>query len=464
MLFSEFLFLPFFTVVFTVHWLLRGNTARKRWLLLASYVFYGAWDARFLLLILASTLVDYVAGGRIVASGERSVRRRWLVASLVANLGILGFFKYWNFFVVSGGALLGALGLDVAPRTLEIVLPVGISFFTFQSMSYTIDLYRRRIEPARGFADFALFVSFFPQLVAGPIVRARELLPQLDVRRTREHVALRASLTLFLVGFVKKACIADHLARPVDAVFAPDAAFDAASHWLGAALYGIQIYCDFSGYSDMAIGTAGLLGYRLVRNFDFPYLSRSIREFWRRWHISLSFWFRDYVYVSLGGNRTSRARTLRNLVVVFLLCGLWHGAAWTFVAWGAAHGVLLVAERTRFGDWLDARHRALQTGYVLLAVGLAWVLFRAESLGQAVDYFRAMAGRGIPDGAESLAAGWAAALAGFAALHVANLHWRLPRRLADLPPATFAVAYGALWAVALPLVAIGHRPFIYFQF
>jgi alginate O-acetyltransferase complex protein AlgI len=447
-----------------VHWLLRGNSARKRWLLLASYVFYGAWDPRFLLLILASTLVDYVAGARIAASDERTVRRRWLVASLVANLGILGFFKYWNFFVVSGGALLRALGLDVEPRTLAIVLPVGISFFTFQSMSYTIDIHRRRIEPTRGFADFALFVSFFPQLVAGPIVRARELLPQLAARRERGDVALRASLTVFLVGFLKKTFIADHLAVPVDAVFAPSASFDAVSHWLATALYGIQIYCDFSGYSDMAIGTAGLLGYRLVRNFDFPYLSRSIREFWRRWHISLSSWFRDYVYISLGGNRATRARTLRNLVAVFLLCGLWHGAAWTFVAWGAAHGTLLAVERTRFGDWLAARHRALQSGYVLLTVGFAWVLFRAEDLDQARHFLGAMFGVGVGDGAERLAAGWIAALAGFAALHVANAWLRLPRRLANLPPVPFAVVFGALAALALPLVATGHRPFIYFQF
>lgn len=461
MLFSELVFFVFFAVVLALHWSVSSPTARKRILLGASYVFYAAWDPRFCGLILASTLVDFFAGARIAGSGSPAARRRWLTASLVANLGILGFFKYWNFFVVSTGSALAALGLPAEIRTLEIILPVGISFFTFQSMSYTIDVFRRRMDPAESFVDFALFVSFFPQLVAGPIVRASEFIPQLARPRVRSDVRIRASLTLFLVGFVKKTCIADRLAEPVDAVFTPGAGFDAASHWLATALYGVQIYCDFSGYTDMAIATAGLLGYRLVRNFDFPYLSRSVREFWRRWHISLSSWFRDYLYVPLGGNRRSQAITLRNLLLVFFLCGLWHGAAWTFVVWGLLHGALLVAERTAFGAWLARRPRALQHAYVLLGVGLAWIPFRAESLPHAGDFFRGLLGGGA---VESLAFGWWLVLAAFAALHLANARFALPKRLAGFSPEAFAAAYGALWAVALSLVATGHRPFIYFQF
>jgi len=270
MIFREGRFFVFFALVFTVCWTLRSNAARKHWLLAASAVFYGAWDWRFLFLIFTTVTVDFVAARRMAPEAAPSRRKAWLVASLVTNLGMLGFFKYFDFFVYSGEDLLALLGLPQRLPVISIVLPVGISFFTFQSMSYTIDVYRGRLRPLASFLDFALFVAFFPQLVAGPIVRASTFLPQLERAPRMEDVAVRRSLALFLVGFVKKACIADQVAVAVDAVFASPASYGAQSKWLAAILYHVQIYCDFSGYTDMAIGSAGLLGYRLTRNFDFP--------------------------------------------------------------------------------------------------------------------------------------------------------------------------------------------------
>jgi alginate O-acetyltransferase complex protein AlgI len=466
MLFFESRFFVFFAVVFAVHWALRRNGVRKVWLLAASWFFYASWDWRFLGLIVVSTAIDFVAASRIVASDQESARRRWLVASLAANLGILGFFKYFDFFVQSGAGVLRLLGLTVEAHTLSLILPVGISFFTFQSMSYTIDVYRGRLEPRLGgvgFIDFALFVAFFPQLVAGPIVRASAFLPQLDERRRWGDVAVRASLTLFLVGFVKKACIADHVAVAVDAVFANEAAFGAASHWLAALLYTVQIFCDFSGYTDMALGLAGLLGYRLVVNFDFPYLAGSIRSFWRRWHISLSTWFRDYLYLPLGGNRRGRLRTLANLLAVFFLCGLWHGAAWTFVGWGLFHGALMLLERTRFEAARRAAPVAVQWLYAFTAVVLGWVLFRSPTLDSAGSFLAHML-PGATGATESLAGFWWGVLAGLGAVHAVHFRLDVVSRFARLPEVLFGLFYGAAWALALQWVATGHRPFIYFQF
>jgi alginate O-acetyltransferase complex protein AlgI len=328
-LFIEARFIGFFAAVFLVHWALRHNGARKAFLLAVSYVFYGFWDWRFLSLIAVSTAIDYVAALKIPSAGSAGERRAWLVSSLAANLGILGFFKYFNFFVDSAAVALAAIGIDVGRRTLEIILPVGISFYTFQTMSYTVDVYRGQLRPCRRFLDVALFVAFFPQLVAGPIVRAREFLPQLETPRRLAAVEVRPLCVLFLVGFVKKACIADNLAPFADPYFQNPGAYTAASAWLALILFSIQIYGDFSGYSDMAVALAGLLGYRIPRNFRNPYLSSNIAELWRRWHITLSTWLRDYLFVPLGGfRRHSRLATGRNLLITFALGGLWHGAAW----------------------------------------------------------------------------------------------------------------------------------------
>ncbi len=462
MLFTELRFVVFFVLVLGVHWALRGRGARKTWLLLASYVFYGAWDWRFLSLIALSTLVDYVCGLRMGAMPAGRSPRRWLALSLSVNLGLLGVFKYYDFFIESAVAFTAWLGLPLQADVLGIVLPVGISFYTFQTLSYSIDVARKRVQAVTDLRDFALFVAFFPQLVAGPILRASEFLPQLRASRRWAAVDVRACLTLFLVGYVKKAVLADQVAMVVDPIFADPGLASVADLWLGASLYAIQIYGDFSGYSDMAIATGGLLGYRVPINFNHPYVADSVRAFWRRWHISLSTWFRDYLYIPLGGNRGTGMRTALNLLLVFLLCGLWHGAAWTFVAWGAFHGVFLMLERTGFTTRLP---RLVRHGYTLLVVLVAWVLFRCTDLAGAVTFLAGMLGLG-PGGtaASAVSSAWWLVPAVFAALHVAFDRRDAAERLHRVGPWSFALGYGVAVALVLPWAASGGKPFIYFQF
>lgn len=341
MLFTQPLFFVFFALIFCTVWLIPSHNTRKLLLLVASYTFYAAWDWRFCSLIAISTVIDFLAGQQLGRASEILRRKAWLILSLTANLGILGFFKYYDFFIESGS---GLLGLDPS-RTMNIVLPVGISFYTFQSMSYTIDIYRRQLKPVSGFTDFALYVSFFPQLVAGPIVRASHFLPQLSTKKSFSDIRFQVAFTLFLIGFIKKACISDNIALLIDPVFAAPDAFTAASLWIATVFYAVQIYCDFSGYTDMAIAIAALLGFQLQLNFRFPYFASNIAEFWQRWHISLSTWLRDYLYIPLGGNRGGSIKTYRNLMITMLLGGLWHGAAWNFVIWGGLHGGALAVHR-----------------------------------------------------------------------------------------------------------------------
>ncbi len=466
MVFTQPAFFMFFAVVLAAAWASRTNRRRKFVLLVASYCFYGAWDWRFLSLIVASTLIDFMAGQRIDRAAGGRARRGWLTVSLVANLGILGFFKYFGFFVDSVTTLLGPLGVAAPDRALSIVLPVGISFFTFQTMSYTIDIYRGTLRPVSSVLDFALFVGFFPQLVAGPIVRAAAFLPQLRRAPRLASVDARSCLVLFLVGFVKKACVADAIAPQVDLVFATPAYYDALSVWVAVLLYAIQIYCDFSGYTDMAIACAGLLGYRLGVNFDFPYLAANLGEFWRRWHISLSTWLRDYLYIPLGGNRGSRLATGRNMFLTMLLGGLWHGAAWTFVVWGPLHGVGLVVHRAwrRFARVpANVMTRLLATGVTFYFVCLAWIFFRAQSFADAATLLRGFVlfdgGTGLTLSPWLLA--WPATLA--------PIHWLcahgVPRRwLRMTPDWAFAAGYGVATAVALAFAPMRTDPFIYFQF
>ncbi len=381
MLFQTLEFFVFFVVVATFAQIYRGPT-RKWLLLLASYYFYMAWDPRFSALILASTLIDYVCGLRIQASENPRPRKRWLVLSLASNLGLLAAFKYFGFFSSLANDFLEFFQIQSQIEMWQITLPVGISFFTFQSMSHTIDVYRREITAERSFLNFATYVAFFPQLVAGPIVRARDFLPQIrEGGDPFDAERLLSGLQRILIGLVKKVVVADTLGTLVDAVFAAPDAVDTPMAWLGAACFGLQIYLDFSGYSDMAIGLARILGYRIPENFDLPYLSASPSEFWNRWHVSLSSWLRDYLYVPLGGNRMGRSRTLANLLLTMLLGGLWHGPHYRFLLWGLGHGLLLILYRLarpvkhRLEGLPGKRALAILIWFVLVTA--MWVPFRA---------------------------------------------------------------------------------------
>ncbi len=464
MLFVELRFFVTFAVAFTVYWSLKSDRLRKLWLLGISYLVYGAWDWRYLSLILASTVLDWFAGRGAAPGGTR--RKLWLTLSLAGNLGMLGFFKYYNFFIESGTELLSWFGLESSDRTLQIVLPVGISFYTFQTLSYTIDIYRGRLQPSKHFYELALFVAFFPQLVAGPIVRAVQFMPQLVEKRVfREHVAVRSSLAIFFFGFVKKAVVSDHFSPIADQVFSNPGDFTSPSVWLGILLFDIQIYCDFSGYSDMAIGLAGLLGYQLPRNFLFPYFARSLTSYWQRWHMTLGAWFTDYVYFPLGGSRGSDAKTRRNIMAVFLISGLWHGAAWTYVVWGAVNGLVCLVERGRVKDFLSRAAAPIGVLYLKLLLVHTWIIFRGGNFANCGVMFRRIYGMGANEGVlRTVDPVWWWLLAGFTLVHLVMYRFEVLERSERLAPWKFALVYGAAWALVLPWIAGGYTPFIYFQF
>jgi len=391
MLFNSLEFVVFFVVVLALYAVL--NHPRQNALLLAaSYLFYGAWDYRFLLLLIGTTLVDYFVALAIDRRSDPLSRRRILLFSIVANLGVLGLFKYFNFFADSLVDFAGLFGLSVSPVTLSIVLPVGISFYTFQSMAYTIDVYRGHLAPCRRLPDFALYVTFFPQLVAGPIERATHLLPQIYARRVLTAEKIGSGLSLIALGFFKKVVMADNLAPTVNAIFAKQGGYTAEEVLVGMLFFAFQIYGDFSGYTDIARGTSRVLGFELMDNFREPYFARNPSDFWQRWHISLSSWLRDYLYISLGGNRGGRLATYRNLMLTMLLGGLWHGAAWNFVWWGLYHGALLVGYRLyeeRAGGRTAAASgmigSALQIAVMFGFTLYGWLLFRATSGAQIVE-------------------------------------------------------------------------------
>ncbi|MFZ1220103.1 MAG: MBOAT family O-acyltransferase [Chthoniobacterales bacterium] len=480
MLFVEFRFFWFFLAVFAVYWSLRENRTRKIWLLLCSYFFYACWNWKFLFLIMASSALDYFVGLMMTRSRNPGTRRGWLIMSLCANLGTIAFFKYYNFFVTSAAALLDWLGLPANLHTLEIVIPVGVSFYTFHSMSYTIDVYRGKLKPVSSILDLACFIGFFPQMVAGPIVRASQFLPQLRSTRRFADVDTRGALVLFLTGFIKKACIADGVAPFVDRYFEAPANFTAASAWVGVLFYAIQIYCDFSGYTDMAIASAGLLGYELPVNFRFPYFARNISDFWHRWHISLSSWLRDYLYISLGGNRGPRWFVYRNIMITMLLGGLWHGGAWTFVIWGGLHGLALVVHRawSKRRDVLPhaqdmQKHvppEGPQSVWGWLAwagtiywVCLAWICFRAVDLQHAFPALRSFILLRSP-GSEELGTWMLWIVVVLAFVHWLNSRGVFSKWWRRLPPPAFAAGYGCAFAVVLLFIPPHYAPFIYFQF
>jgi alginate O-acetyltransferase complex protein AlgI len=383
-----FLFLP---VVLTLYHLLPGTKLRNQWLLLASLAFYAWGEVAFTLLLLASTLINYCLGlclSRVQTTGRR---KAVLVAAVGINIGLLAFFKYGNLLMASLNSVLPSIGLGAASPT-HIPLPIGISFFTFHALSYILDVYRGKWEAARDPRQVALYIFFFPQLIAGPILRWSGIAPQLVQRAvTREDLA--EGIRRFSRGLAKKVLIANTLASPADQIFALSAAtLSTVDAWLGIVCYTLQIYFDFSGYSDMAVGLGKMFGFTFLENFNFPYVAQSIRDFWHRWHISLSTWFRDYLYIPLGGNRKSGFRTHLNLLLVFFLCGLWHGANLTFVAWGLYHGLFLVLERTRWASLQSKLPRSVRHGYTLLIVMLGWVIFRAENFTAAKTFFFALSG------------------------------------------------------------------------
>lgn len=370
-------------------------TLSNGFILGSSLLFYFWGESWLILLMLASTVVDYCCGLFMSFSDKPRHRRHLLLTSITTNLTILFFFKYLGWGMGTYNEVVASLGFNsLRYPIMDIALPLGISFYTFQSMSYTIDVYRGEVEPTRNFFDFACYVTMFPQLVAGPIVRYRDVAAQLRERSVSVDDFSTGCLR-FILGLGKKVLIANAVAVPADAIFGLPASQLATSlAWVGTVCYSIQIYFDFSGYSDMAIGLGGMLGFRFPENFNYPYAAKSIQEFWRRWHISLSTWFRDYLYIPLGGGRASPVRVYVNLVIVFVLCGLWHGAAWVFLVWGLYHGAFLVTEKLGLSDWLKERPLLFRHGYVILATFGGWVLFRSESLAQAVSFFVAMAGFG----------------------------------------------------------------------
>jgi D-alanyl-lipoteichoic acid acyltransferase DltB (MBOAT superfamily) len=401
MLFNSTGFALFFPVVFMLYWFVTQGRLRLQnaMLLVASYYFYGCWDWRFLFLLAFSTFLDYFTGIKIHDARTRVAKKTWLTISVAVNLGFLGIFKYYNFFAASFADLARAFGLETHPVFLSVVLPVGISFYTFHGLSYVYDIYYGRIAPNRNPVNYALFVSFFPLLVAGPIERATHLLPQLERPRSFDRSKAVDGLRQILWGLFKKVVIADQCAIHVNAIFDDAGSHGGITLLLGAVLFAFQIYGDFSGYSDIALGTARLLGIELLQNFSYPYFSRDIAEFWRRWHISLSSWFRDYLYIPLGGSKGGKWMRVRNTFIIFLVSGFWHGANWTFIAWGALNALfflpLLLSNKNRThlgvvaeGRMLPNMKEVFQMTATFGATVLAWVFFRAADIGSAFAYLQ----------------------------------------------------------------------------
>ena len=471
MLFNSLTFLLFFSAVYVSYRALgKRPKLQNRLLLIASYVFYGYWDWRFLFLIAASTALDYWLGSLIVQHPLQ--KRRILVTSVTFNLGLLFLFKYFNFFIENFVVMMKGIGLDASSPALDIMLPLGISFFTFQKMTYIIELYKGHLEARYDFLDFALFVCFFPLLLSGPIERATSLLPQISKPRVMTADHIKEGIWLITWGLFQKVYIADNIAPMVNKIFAPDWSGTGAEALVGIYAYAIQIYCDFSGYTDIARGVAKLLGFDIRLNFDLPYFATNPSDFWRRWHISLSSWLRDYVYIPLGGSREGEWRTARNLFLTMVLVGLWHGAAWTFVLWGAYQGGLLIsyrlvarsAFRARWLPELGLVGKALAIIGMFHLTCLGWLLFRAQSFGQVVDFVSLIAGQFAPGPA---ALTLLESLLGYAAILVVvqmiqyTRHTALIREQASLP--VRGVVYGIL--VYLMVLHGGvSESFIYFQF
>lgn len=399
MLFNSLNFTIFLPIIFVLYWLLDNKKLKYQnvLLLFSSYFFYACWDWRFMFLLIFSTLLDYFTGIKMSESKNFKVKNFWFWLSIVINLGFLGVFKYYNFFATSFAEAFSSFGVQINPWTLKVILPVGISFYTFHGLSYIIDIYNDKIKAEKNFIDYSLFVSFFPLLVAGPIERATHLLPQIQKKRVFNYDKAVDGLRQILWGLFKKIVIADQCAKYVNLVFDNPNDYSSLALISGAIFFAIQIYCDFSGYSDIALGTARLFGIDLLRNFAFPYFSRDIAEFWRRWHISLSSWFKDYLYIPLGGSKGGTKMRIRNTFIIFLVSGFWHGANWTFIIWGFLNALFIlpsiIFKTNRDNLEIIAKDRVLpsfrEVISVLITFGLstfAWIFFRAQDMNHALNY------------------------------------------------------------------------------
>jgi alginate O-acetyltransferase complex protein AlgI len=487
MLFCSWTFARFFAVVFAVYWLvpwrrlrlpwgLTGDELRVWWLLAASFHFYASWSKKLAFLICATTLMDYCIGLGLAALTQPRLRRGLLGLSLFANLGILCYFKYANFFLESLEEALRTAGVTYSRSILQVILPVGISFYTFEAINYTVDVFRRRVPAERNPAHLLFFILFFPHLIAGPIVRARDFLPQIRRRKRWSWARLQLGAEYFLLGLLKKWVVADQLAAYADPVFAAPGAYGTAANWIGLLAFAIQVYCDISGYSDMALGLAHLLGYKLTINFNMPYLATSVGDYWRRNHISLSTWLRDYLFIPLGGSRGSTWKVCRNLMITMTLGGLWHGASWNFALWGALHGVFLSVHRL-FRSFCATRPRleaflqsvpgtALRLALTFFCGYQAFVLFRAPTFATATEMLHQM---WCPMAGPAIAHHYGYVLfwvivAGFVLFHVAA-YGRLWERLSlRLPVPALSCAYVCALVLCMVMAPISTRPFIYFQF
>jgi alginate O-acetyltransferase complex protein AlgI len=474
MLFCSQPFLIFFSAVFLVYWLTPWREVRVWVLLLASYYFYMRWNHQLAALVTATSFVDYVLARLVERAPSTFHKRFYLILSLVMNLGLLVYFKYANFFIASFCDALRAANVTVSLPVLQVILPVGISFYTFEAINYMVDVYRGKMKAERNVAHFLLFILFFPHLIAGPIVRARDFLCQINRRKRWSWARLHLGAQLFLLGVFKKLVLADHMASFVDPVFADPHAYNSSTCWLSLVAYALQIYGDFSGYSDMALGTAHLLGYKLAVNFNMPYLAANIAEFWRRWHISLSSWLRDYLFIPLGGSRGDSRQTARNLLLTMTLGGLWHGANWTFIVWGVLHGTFLIIHRA-FRAYCETRAAldrtlrsvpgtVLRMGITFLCAILGWVLFRSTSLSQAGvlfgRLFTPVAGLASPVAMQVFVA-----CAGFTVLcHALSRSGLWARLILRAPPPVLGCFYALAISVALLLSSDHGKLFIYFQF
>ena len=477
MLFNSFNFAIFLPIVFVLYWFVTNRSLKGQniLLLVSSYFFYACWDWRFLFLLVFSTALDYYTGLKIAGSEKKRVKKFWFWLSITVNLGFLGVFKYYNFFITSFAEGIGQFGLSLNPWTLKVILPVGISFYTFHGLSYVIDIYKERIKPEKDFVDYSVFVSFFPLLVAGPIERATHLLPQIQKKRTFEYARAIDGLRQILWGLFKKVVIADRSAEYVNLIFNHHADYSGSTHIMGAIFFAFQIYCDFSGYSDIALGTARLFGIELLRNFSFPYFSRDIAEFWRRWHISLSTWFRDYLYIPLGGSKGGTWLKIRNTFIIFLVSGFWHGANWTFIIWGFLNALYIMpsiifnTNRNHLDIVAQGRIFPNLKEFIAMIItfGLtvfAWIFFRAESVGDAFTYIGEIFSPSLFTvpfvkplllalASVFLVVEWLGRESQYALAHF-GINWPRPLRLATY--------YAIL--IAIFLFAGSEQQFIYFQF